>query len=302
MRSVTGAEAFQKGIILPHEHLLLDYGQMSGRTRSVDRVQAQRLIDVLRELGTHGVSAIVDCTPPGYGRHLDVMAEVSRNSGVEVIAATGSFCEQWHGQPLWVQDATVSDLADIFTREIEYGRCGVIKAATSAGAFSSGEHKVYRAAALAHQRTDAPIVSHTTGGLGIEQIDLLEDLGVNLSRVMVSHVCSADEPVTYAVELAHRGAMVGLDRLGHAAHHDDHWIKVLRALIDAGHLDRILLSHDSVQRFDGPSDIAEHTFSDPTYLPRVFLPMLTAAGFDSDVIDRIVRTNPRDWLGIGSHL
>jgi phosphotriesterase-related protein len=191
-------------------------------------------------------------------------------------------------------------LADIFTRELQHGSCGVIKVATSQGRMTVGEEKLYRAAALAQQRTTAPIVSHTTGGLGREQVQLLTSLGVQAGDVMVSHVCSADEPADYALELARMGAMVGLDRVGHSSHDDAHWVRLVRLLADHGCLDRVLLSHDSVQRFDGPADIAGHTFADAGYLTRTFLPALRAAGLNDHEINHVVSVNPRRWLGIGS--
>ncbi|WP_104522773.1 phosphotriesterase family protein [Blastococcus atacamensis] len=301
-RSVTGQwDAAAPGIVLPHEHLVIDYGQMSGQATPVDDELRARCIRVLRDLRQAGVGTVVDCTPPGYGRDLALLADLSRAGGVSIVASTGSFCEQWHPQPRWVVDASAGELARRFVAELtdETVPCGAIKVATSAGAMTPHEEKLLIAGADAHRQTGAPIVSHTTGGLGLEQLDLFADAGVRASSVLVSHVCSGDEPAEYAIEIARRGAYVGFDRLGHDAHDLDHWAGLVRRLHHEGLAERVLLGHDSVQRFTGPEDIAGHTFSDPTYLVTTFLPALERFGISQEVQRLMTHANPRRWLLAG---
>jgi phosphotriesterase-related protein len=301
-RSVTGSwDPDAPGIVLPHEHLTIDYGDMLGRPTPVDAGLRHHCLDVLRRLRAAGVGTVVDCTPPGYGRDLALLAELSRASGVSVIASTGSFCEQWHPQPQWVVDASVEELARWFVAELTDGTqpCGTIKVATSAGSMTPREEKLLTAAAVAHRQMRSPIVSHTTAGLGLEQLDLFVGAGVDPRSVLVSHVCSADEPAEYAVEIARRGAYVGFDRLGHAAHDLDHWARLVQRLHREGLANRVLLSHDSVQRFVGPDDIAAHTFSDPAHLVTTFLPALDGYGIPSEVAHLMTHENPRRWLLAG---
>ncbi|WP_162830026.1 hypothetical protein [Amycolatopsis palatopharyngis] len=290
-------DAKHLGQILPHEHLIIDYGMMDGRVNPVDESLRRRCLDVLTALRKMGVGTIVDCTPPGYGRDLALLAELSAASGVSIVASTGSFCEQWHHQPAEVQSAKADELATKFIGELTgAGGCGVIKAATSHGEIRPNEKKLLIAAAIAHRATSAPIVSHTTDGLGLEQLDHYEAQGVDLTAVLVSHVCSGSEPFDYAVEIARRGAYVGLDRLGHGVHDIDHWIRLIEHLHSYGLLDRVLLSHDSVQRFTGPKKIAAHTFSEPTYLYQVFLPALERSGIREETWQLLTYENPRRWL------
>lgn len=303
VRSVVGDVELGEGIVLPHEHLLIDYGILRGEPREYvdDRLRAT-LIAALTGLAAHGVQAIVDCTPPGYGRYLDLMQEVSQASEVAIIAATGSFCETWAPLPWWVQRASVSELSDWFVRELTEGagdsliRAGVIKAATGE-VISPLEMRVLQAAARAQAQTGCPIVGHTTMGLGLQQLEVYEREGADLTRVLISHVGFEQDPLTYATAIAARGAYVGLDRIGH--HHffpDDHWVSLTQALVDAGYGDRILLSHDAVTRFSGPPAIGAHTFSDYSYLPTTFLPKLRAAGMQEELVRVLSRRNPRAWL------
>ena len=293
--SVTGPiELDDRGTILPHEHLVIDYRQKVGSSPPISTAVEDECVAVLADARAAGVQAIVDCTPPGYGRDVAFLRSVSLRSGMPIIASTGTFCEQWSPQPAWVRDASVEEVAEGFAAEL--GRsCGVIKVATS-GAPTPGDLDGLRAAALAHLQTGAPIVSHTTGGFGSEQLDLFEEAGVELGKVLVSHVCADDEPVDYAIAIARRGAYVGFDRIGHAAHPDAHWFSLIRRLIDEGLADRVLLSHDSVQRFTGPDAIAGHTFSNLRHLTTTFTQLAIANGIAAQELHRMIVSNPLAWL------
>jgi phosphotriesterase-related protein len=239
---------------------------------------------------------VVDCTPPGYGRDLDLLAQLSRTTGVRLVASTGSFCEQWHPQPAQVSAAPVDVLAERFVGELQHGACGVIKVATSRGAITKNEEKLLIAAATAHRRTGAPIVSHTTDGMGLEQLELYAAEGVAMDAVVVSHVCSGNEPFDYALELAARGALVGLDRVGHESHDLDHWVRLIVELKRANLLRQVVLSHDSVQRFSGAEAIAGHTFSDPTVVTTQLVPALERAGLTEGETHLMTHDNPSRWL------
>lgn len=296
-RSVTGPlPADGLGQVLTHEHLLIDYGQMGDAATPVTDEVRDRCRSVLVGLRDIGVGTVVDCTPPGYGRDLSLLAELSRQTGVRLVASTGSFCEQWHPQPAEVSAAPADVLAERFVGELEDGACGVIKVATSHDAITANEEKLLLAAAAAHRASGAPIVSHTTDGMGLEQLELYLSEGVALDAVLVSHVCSGSEPFDYALELAAKGAVLGLDRVGHAGHDLDHWVSLILVLKQAGLLRQVTLSHDSVQRFVGPEQIAGHTFSDPTVVTTRLVPALRRAGLTAEETRLMTHDNPRRWL------
>ncbi|MGC4152022.1 MAG: hypothetical protein QM628_02940 [Propionicimonas sp.] len=283
-----------EGMVLPHEHLVIDYRQMAGAAPPPSLEEEDHATRLLRRLAADGVEFVVDATPPGYGRDLAFLRRVSERSGVHIVASTGTFCEQFHRQPPWVNAMTVTELAAAFEAELGRG-CGAIKVATSHGEMRPRERLALQAASLAQQRTGSPIISHTTGSLGVEQVELFASAGVALDKVLVSHVCADTEPDDYAVEIAARGAYVGLDRIGHAAHADAHWLRIIGRLLDAGLAARILLSHDSVQRFDGPQAIAGETFSRIGHLGTEFRRQVTEA-FGEELFTRLTVHNPVAWL------
>lgn len=291
------------GMVLPHEHLVVDHGKALRRaTTPVDEATVDRIVEALTVARQHGVRTIVDCTPNHFGRHLDLMVRASEATDVHIIAATGSFCEAWAPLPEEVTSRQEEELVDEFTRELTEGvgathiRPGVIKAATSARP-TVEERKVLRAAGRASAATGAAVVSHTSGGEGLEQLAIYEQAGADPSRILVSHVGFEARPLPYAVEIAARGAWVGFDKVGrHVFHPDQHWIDLLLGMRAAGHLDRVLLSHDVVMRFSGPADVAARTFEDYSYLARSFLPQLADSGFSDEEIHQLTVDNPRHWL------
>jgi len=90
---------------------------------------------------------------------------------------------------------SVEDLAALFIRDLSQGaggsdvRAGVIKGATSLNVITEGEEMVLRAGAQAHLSTGAPISTHTQAGtMGLEQIAILKESGVDPTRVAIGHV------------------------------------------------------------------------------------------------------------------
>jgi phosphotriesterase-related protein len=162
---------------------------------------------------------------------------------------------------------------------------------------TEGEAHIFRAAARAHKRTGAPIITHTTNGLGPQQLDFLLREGVDPAKVVIGHLGFESDPRTDVGTILRRGAYVAFDRIGH--HHffpDSHWIELIRFVLDQGYEERVLLSHDAVTEFVGPEEIAAHTFSDYTYIMSVFLPALRDAGVGEDTLNRLVRENSRSFL------
>ena len=124
------------------------------------------------------------------------LAELSRRTGVHVIAPTGLHHDRYYGPAHWRHRLSVDELADLFVADVVEGidandysgpvvhrtahRAGVIKVAGSAGGPSDVDRPAFEAAAQAHVRTGAPILTHCEAGTGgLEQVRLLVDHGVD---------------------------------------------------------------------------------------------------------------------------
>jgi phosphotriesterase-related protein len=248
------------GFTAPHEHMLAsstDFMRLwpeylGGRSAFTNRV-AERM----KVAKAAGIDTIVDCTTADLGRDVRLLQEVSRRSGVQIIATTG----HWLTPTPSFEARTADELADFFTLEIERGmedtgiKPGVIKAASEGDGMTPFQEKVFRAAARASKRTHVPVTTHSDARRrgGEQQAAIFEQEGLNPRMVCIGH---SDETVDfdYLAGLARRGYTLGLDHLfyglssmGAGTNGIPAWqdrAVTLRKLIDAGFNDRIFLASD----------------------------------------------------------
>jgi phosphotriesterase-related protein len=302
------------GRTLIHEHLFnaVPGWEFDHRQPPFDREKAiHRCVDILQELQHYGCRTVVDPLPMDMGRDVEFIAEVSQRSGTRVICATGFYNEHF-GAPWTVRWLSKEQLVELYVTEITEGvsdsprsssqcrgvgqtgiRCGVIKIATD-GAPTEYERKMLGVTAEASRITGVPIISHTNGSYGLEQVDLIENGGVPTDRLVVGH-CDRDDP-DYNNTIAKRGAFVGLDRFGFKGGVPDTVrMKILMQLVRAGHRDRILVSHDCNLSMRGnwpkPTDIA--TMGDMSHFMRDIAPQLLSMGLSKEDLERILVDNPR---------
>ena len=146
-------DAADLGFTLSHEHA----GMRVPLTRHyypwLDALELQRegSIRELREAKAGGVDAIIELSTPDLGRDAALLAEISRESGVHMVVATGL----WRDLPVALDAMDPDEIADIFVREIEVGieetgvRAGVIKVANDAEGVTARGERVLRAAGRA---------------------------------------------------------------------------------------------------------------------------------------------------------
>ncbi|MFI0262799.1 phosphotriesterase [Streptomyces sp. NPDC017056] len=288
-----------RGPVLAHEHLALDLTRPTDRGASLE---ARHAPSVTRELALlrqrFGLSLVVELTCRGMGRDPAALARVSRESGVAVVAGTGWYHEAFH--PPEVADACVDDLAAALVEEIEGGpgadgvRPGVIGEVGSHGAApSEAEARTLTAAAYAAVATGLSLATHAQLGRGgLAQLDLLTAAGAEPHRISIGHQDLLDDPAVHR-KLAAAGAYVAFDTVGKESYQSDAVrLRLLLALLDAGHADRVLLSCD-ISRHGYLTDEGGQGYG---HLFRAFVPKLRAAGADEDLIDLLTRRNPLRFL------
>lgn len=304
--------AAELGKTLVHEHVLIGMPGwfMDARQPAYNRREAvERAVDAFQELHGHGVKSVIDPCPMDLGRDVELMAEVSQKSGINLICATGAYVEDM-GIPWTLAQLSVEQIAEGFQKEIEQGvgdtgiRCGVIKIATGRGKVSDYERKVLTAASIAARATGIPLISHTENcTCGHDQIDIACAQGLPSSSLIVGHSCGTDDPA-YQASLAERGSYVGFDRFGIITEiSDEIRAKNLKALADAGHKDKILVSHDNVSCFAG--GMGAVTAADlktimpnwsMTHLFENIIPELKRMGMSEADFETIMVENPRRYF------
>ena len=246
------------------------------------------MVAELQAAAREGVAAVVDGGHADMGRDVSFLRTVSEQSGMPIVVSGGYYTDPFHPPELAerTDDEIAASLAEAATAE----RWGAFGEIASSAEMTPGERKVFHAIGKAHLLTNVPIFTHTANGLEAEaQLDIFESLGVPPGSVAIGHMGGLDDPeATVHRRLAERGAFVGFDRLGGGPEADGRKVPMIRALIDAGYLENVLLASD----FARVSDTQRN--GGPGYAKTVtqFLPMLREAGVTEEQIRVMTVDNP----------
>ncbi|MGW5938088.1 phosphotriesterase family protein [Streptomyces celluloflavus] len=302
LRTVTGPLAVEavQGPVLSHEHLVLDLDKKGDRAAVLEAgthgaaVTAE--LAALRQ--EFGLSVVIELTCRGMGRDAGALRRISREANVAVVAATGWYYEPFHPDDL--DGAGVEQLTETLVREIDGGigatgiTPGVLGEVGSHGDTpSEPETRALRAAARAAVTTGLSVSTHAQlGHGGPAQLALLTGEGLPPHRIAIGHQDLLDDPAVHR-DLAAAGAYVAFDTVGKESYQsDDVRLRLLLALIEAGHADRALLSCDISRH----GYLATEGGQGYGHLLRSFLPKVRAAGVDEDLIDLMTRRNPLRFL------
>ena len=303
-------ETSDLGFTLSHEHLGTNaaglrqtYPEFFDRSGVIEQAKA-----ALKEAYDEGLRTIIDVSTIDLGRDVQMMQEVSRASGVQIVAATGNHLSV----PRPFGDVSPDVIAPLYVREIEEGiegtgiKAGIIKVASDRGGVTQPQEVILRAAARAHKSTGVPITTHTWSPdrVGEQQVRILEEEGVDLNRVYIGH-SNDDTDMDYLLGLLDKGVWLGLDRYpGGRVPGTPNWeqrTEVAKKLIDAGHCSRIMLSHDySVPKARHGAEVQEERRrANPdgyNFIGRKVLPRLKELGVSDQDIHQIMEENPRRFF------
>jgi len=287
------------GVVYPHAHVII----MRKRSEDPDFgiPSVEKAVEELQAFEEAGGKSIVDGTTVGPGRDIKALIDVAKKTSVNIIATTG-FGTQDLPFEKWVFDYSVDRLTDFMTREITVGidgteaKAGALKASASYNCIKPVEEKVIRAVSRVQMKTDAPVFLHTTiGTMALEQLEILEKEGVNLSRVMVGHL-DRNPDFNYHKEIAERGAYILYDQISKIKYYPVSFVvELILKLFEEGYGKQILLSSDFARKSDLKAYGGGPGYA---YLLRDFIPRLKAEGLDEEAIKDLFINNPRRVLDI----
>jgi phosphotriesterase-related protein len=336
------------GVVLPHEHLISDLSdyyvapddpvlrEIGNGPVTMERLHILRrnlfairdnmvLDDVdlavaeaqlFRDLGG---ATIVDTTPPDGHRDPGALAEISRRTGLHVVMGCGHYVHTMH--PTSLAAETQASVTRRLLDEIQNGigdsglRPGIIGELGTWDPLHPDEEKVLRAAAEAQAATGLAITVHVhvTARAGNDVLDVLEDAGADLSRVIMGHLdipfghLDSDEAsvLDYHRSLADRGCVIEFDTVGTENYEpaspvtpafwtalDLTRARAVRTLVDEGYGDRLLLSHDVFTKFQ----LVAFGGMGYGHILRDFQHRLREVGVAAADIERILVHNPRRAL------
>ncbi len=306
----------QLGAVLMHEHIFnitaeiqIAHPGFNGWDPDVKIPEAQGKLRAVKEAG---IDTLVELSPIGLGRSLDLIRRACEGSGLNVVLATGLYTYEvlprpWHfigpgtllngEEPL---DALMlSDLED----GIEHSgvRPGILKCAIDAAGLTEHVERVVRSVCRVHKQTGTAICIHTNAPehRGRDALQILADEGVDPARVMLAH-CGDTTDLDYLEELAVSGALLGMDRFGlDVLLPFEDRVNTVVAMCERGHADQMILSQDASSFTDWfPPGLGDQLTPNWHYLHVVndVLPALRERGVGEEQVDLMMRGNPRTFF------
>ena len=333
MTVIGAVEPDQLGFTLMHEHLFLDLSKnhmpdADAPATELDRwfapLQlsnlhlARRVLplvdnyilssesDAVAEVGDFarlGGGTLVDVTSRGLKRDVPAIARVAQAAGVSIVLGSGWYQKLFH--PDDMDERTVESLTEEIVRDVTVGipgvgvRSGIIgEIGVNGDPITANEDKNIRAAARASVATGAAISFHSPPLKDEKRaaLDIVEEEGGDLTRVILGHSCHMADDLPYMLSLLERGVCIQFDTLGVVRTTEtgrDHIVAdAIPQLIEAGYSDRVLLSQDVCWKMH----LKKYGGAGYTYIQEIFLPYLESLGVSESDTHRIMVENPRRLL------
>ena len=254
-----------------------------------------------------GGQSVIDVTSIGIGRNPQGLARIAQQTGLHIVTGCGYYVEATHSPA--VARMTQAAITDQIVAEFATGldgtgiRPGVIGEIGCSWPLTPTEEKSLRASAEAQKILGAALFIHPgkhPDALA-QIVKIVESTGADLHRVILCHVERTLQDVHRLAELLRCGctaeyALFGFETtgfyyrpLGITIPSDAQRLDQLRALIDAGFLNQLLMSHDicfkhRLHKYGGQG--YDHLLVNT-------LPWMRQRGFTAAEIETLTVHNPR---------
>jgi phosphotriesterase-related protein len=261
--------------------------------------------DEIRLFAQAGGRTVVDPTPRSLARNPLALARLARATGLNIVMGAGYYVAASH--PPDMGRRTVDDLAREIIADVVGGvddtgvRSGLIGEIGCTWPWTDAEKTVVRAAVAAQRETGAPLMIHPGRhpGAPMEIADFVRREGGDLRRTIMCHICRTIADVRAVIDLARTGIWLEYDLFGLETSYypynpsfdmpnDGGRMAHVLALIEAGHGDQLLLSHDIAYK----TGLVKYGGYGYHHLLVNVVPRLRAKGVDDAGIRRLLVDNP----------
>jgi len=317
---------------LMHEHVLCDitppslaalndpgpeitlenvYAINYGRVKHATKYRLDLLETAVHEVAKMveaGGRSIVELTCGGLKPDPAGLAAVAARSGANIVMGCGYYVEEY--QDPRNAERSVDDFAAEMIGQVQGGawgtgiRAGIIGEIGCQAPWTALERRVMRGALIAQRETGAALNVHP--GRHHDQprevADFIAANGGDPARTIISHIDRTIFDAERLLRLADSGVVIEFDLFGqeHTYYglsdidmpNDGVRLKWLRTLIEHGHLERIVISHDICYR-TRLTKFGGHGYG---HIFENVVPMMRRRGFSADEIDTILVKTPRRLL------
>jgi phosphotriesterase-related protein len=263
-------------------------------------------------LKQQGVNILAECTPNYLGRDVGLLAALSKASGVYILTNTGYYAAvEEKFLPKHFYNETDQQLADRWLTEWKSGientgiKPGFIKLGVGKGPLKATEHKLIRAAAIAHLNSGLKIAIHSgDGAAALEEHEILSSAGVAPEAHIVVHAQNDNDGKAQST-LAAKGTWISLDGIKDNAGAIPQYIETLQRMKRENLLHRVLISHDDGwgvnKKDDGSISLDLFGNKDARPYRGIFSrlkPELLAKGFTEKDFALLMKENPATAFSI----
>jgi phosphotriesterase-related protein len=304
------------GTVLMHEHVFNITAEIQmvhpGFNGWDPEVEVPKARETLRKVKEAGIDTMVELSPIGLGRSLELIRGACEGTGLNVVLATGLYTydvlpRPWHfSGPGTLLDGD-EPLDELMRSDLRDGiegsgvRPGFLKCAIDAAGLTEHVERVVRSVLRIHKETGTPVCIHTAAPheRGLDALRLLDEEGVDPKRVMLAH-CGDSTDLDYLEKLAPSGALLGFDRFGlDVLLPFDERVNTVVAMCERGHADKMILSQDANCFSDWfPPGLSEQVSPNWHFLHVVqdVIPALLERGVSQDDVDKMMRHNARAFF------
>ena len=304
--TVTGKiPASKMGITLTHEHVLVDFAMIDSITPNRYNKDSviSKVLPFFEELKPYKVVTFVDCTPEYLGRDPQLLAELSRKSGINILTNTGWYAaDNMRHIPREINEMSAEEIAEIWIGEAKNGigntgiKPGFIKIGISDSNLTDTDKKLVAAACLTHLETGLTIMSHTgRASAALAQLQILKQYGVDPSAFIWTHamVESSKENI---LAISQMGCWVAFDGVREEMVSIIRVNDLLQYMKSTRQLNRVLLSHDAGWYQPGKPNGGE--IRSYTSLFNSLIPYVMSEGITQQEIDQIIIKNPAEAFAV----
>ncbi len=339
MKSVMGVngpiKACDLGFTLPHEHLFTDlrcYWDVVEYMSDIRKYSRKITPDIKLEVSKTpwafpdnlvlddlpsaisevlafqavGGKTIVDVSPyPGMGRKPSGLCRISEITGLNVIMASGRYTDPSMSDT--EKQLDIEDLKSRFFQEFLNGvegsgiKPGLLKVGFVSKIDKIAEIRSLRAAGRVQQIVGCALAihPHIWEPDSHQLLDILEEEGCNLHKVILCHQDYLGDQLDYLNSLVKRGCYLEFDTFGSGLINDPMWMctedtKLQHVVnqINLGNMDHILISGDVCMK------IMQNCWGGIGFknIPSNVIPALAARGIHPEIINQIVIENPAKVL------